>query len=81
MELSEKLLQEIVIDLRDGLTIMDEGGRANNEDNSGMLWFKDWYHLRDLLLKNHDRLKEILFANRVPMQPVPAPDSTTGAID
>lgn len=53
------LWEDLVNTIRDKLiqaiAVMDEKGRANEEDNSYMLWKKDWYLVRELLL---DALKE-----------------------
>lgn len=60
VQLQGCLVAVVKPNLCDALTIMDEKGKRNAENNSRMLWFKDWDHLRELLLEAYDDAKSVL---------------------
>ena len=40
------------------ITLMDERGRANSEDNSKMLWTREWKALRSAIFFAYEESKE-----------------------
>ena len=56
----EGLLKSTRVAINSCTTTMDEKGRANEEDNSRMLWFSDWHDMRAVMLNVTDAIDAAL---------------------